>query len=81
LLAGAFGNYIQRKSAMRIGLLPEVPLERIHFVGNAASVGARMVLLSRHCRALAGQLARKIEYVEIAGEPQFQMIFAESILF
>jgi uncharacterized 2Fe-2S/4Fe-4S cluster protein (DUF4445 family) len=36
LLAGAFGNYIRKESALRIGLLPNVPPERIHFVGNAA---------------------------------------------
>ena len=36
-LAGAFGNYIRRQSALRIGLLPNVPVDRIHSVGNAAS--------------------------------------------
>jgi len=81
LLAGAFGNYIRRKSAMRIGLLPQVPIERIHFVGNAAGSGAQMVLSSAECRALAGHLAQKIEYVEIAHSPEFQMVFAESLLF
>jgi uncharacterized 2Fe-2S/4Fe-4S cluster protein (DUF4445 family) len=81
LLAGAFGNYIRRKSARQIGLLPNVPLERIHFVGNAASAGAQMVLTSRICRELAGKLARQIEYVEIAHDPAFTVEFAESMLF
>ena len=40
LLAGAFGNYIRRESALRIGLLPDVRIEKIHFVGNAAAAGA-----------------------------------------
>ena len=81
LLAGAFGNYIRPQSAMRIGLLPNVPLERIRFVGNAASSGAQMILLSRHCREKARELARKIEYIEIANELDFQTVFAESMSF
>ena len=80
-LAGAFGNYIRAESALRIGLLPAVPAERIHFVGNAASSGARMILLSRRYRELARELARKIEYVEIAHEPDFQDVFAEAMRF
>ena len=81
LLAGAFGNYIRRKNAVRIGLLPDIPHERIRFVGNAAGSGAQMILLSRQCRALAGQLARRIEYIEIAHEKQFSDVFADSMLF
>jgi len=81
LLAGAFGNYISQRSALRIGLLPAVQAEKIHFVGNAAAAGAQMILLSRQCRDQARELARKIEYVEIAHEPDFQMVFAESMSF
>jgi uncharacterized 2Fe-2S/4Fe-4S cluster protein (DUF4445 family) len=81
LLAGAFGNYIRRESALRIGLLPNLPLERIHFIGNAATSGAEMLLLSRKCRTQAKKLARKIQYVEIANEPDFQAVFAESMSF
>ncbi len=81
LIAGAFGNYIRRQSALRIGLLPAVEAEKIRFVGNAAAAGAQMILLSRQCRDEARELARKIEYVEIAHEPDFQMVFAESMSF
>ena len=81
LLAGAFGNYIRPESALRIGLLPYVPLERIHFVGNAAASGAQMLLLSHQFRALAHELAHKIEYVEIAHEEEFESIFADSMSF
>lgn len=77
LLAGAFGNYIRRESALRIGLLPNLPLERIHFIGNAAASGAEMILLSSKCRTQAKKLARKIKYVEIAHQPDFQDVFAE----
>jgi len=81
LLAGAFGNYIRRESALRIGLLPNLPLERIHFIGNAAASGAEMLLISRKCRTQAEKLARKIKYVEIAHEEDFESVFTDSILF
>lgn len=81
LLAGAFGNYIRPQNALRIGLLPAVGPEKIHFVGNAASSGAEMILVSRDCRERARELARRIEYVEIAHEPNFHDVFADSLLF
>ena len=80
-LAGAFGNYIRRESALRIGLLPKVPIEKIHFVGNAACSGAEMMLLSKQWRTEAEKLAAKIKYVEIAHEKDFTDIYAESMLF
>ncbi len=79
MLAGAFGNYIRPSSAIRIGLLPNVPLERIHFVGNAAASGAQMLLLCEECREKAARLARKIQYVEIAHEKDFADIFADAM--
>jgi uncharacterized 2Fe-2S/4Fe-4S cluster protein (DUF4445 family) len=81
LLAGAFGNYIRRESALRMGLLPDVPAERIHFVGNAACSGAEMILVSSNCRQMARELARKIEYIEIAHEKEFGHVFAEAMGF
>jgi uncharacterized 2Fe-2S/4Fe-4S cluster protein (DUF4445 family) len=80
-LAGAFGNYIRAESALRIGLLPDVPTERIHFVGNAAGSGAQMILLSGQYRQKAKELARKIEYIEIAHQPDFQYVFADCMAF
>jgi uncharacterized 2Fe-2S/4Fe-4S cluster protein (DUF4445 family) len=79
LLAGAFGNYIRPSSAVRIGLLPNVPLDRVHFVGNAAASGAQMLLLCEECRGKAARLARKIQYIEIAHEKDFADIFADAM--
>jgi uncharacterized 2Fe-2S/4Fe-4S cluster protein (DUF4445 family) len=81
LLAGAFGNYIRKESAVRIGLLPAVPLEKIHFVGNAAGTGAEIALVSQDGRKLAKHLAQEINYVEIAHETEFQMFFSEFLIF
>jgi len=80
-LAGAFGNYIRAESALRIGLLPLVPQESIYFVGNAAASGAQMILLSRQWRQLAVELAERIEYVEIAHEPDFTDVYADCMSF
>lgn len=80
LLAGAFGNYIRPASAVRIGLLPNVPIERIQSVGNAAATGAQMTLISEECRERAARLAKRIEYVEIAHEKGFSDYFAEAML-
>jgi len=81
LLAGAFGNYIQKSSAVTIGLLPAVPLERIHFVGNAASLGAMEILLDRGVRAGCEAMARRMEYVELATRAEFQDIYADCLMF
>jgi uncharacterized 2Fe-2S/4Fe-4S cluster protein (DUF4445 family) len=80
-MAGAFGNYIRPESAIRIGLLPNVPEQTFHFIGNAASSGAQMMLLCSDYRQKAQQLARKIEYVEIAHEKRFETVFAQSMAF
>jgi uncharacterized 2Fe-2S/4Fe-4S cluster protein (DUF4445 family) len=81
LLAGAFGNYIRRHQARRIGLLPAIPEERMHFVGNAASLGAKMVLLSRGERERASQLIRHAEHVDLSLDPEFQFEFGMAMIF
>lgn len=81
LLAGAFGNYIRIRSAMRIGLLPRIPEERIKFVGNAALTGAKMALLSGTAREAAGRIAREARHLELAALPDFTGVFAEHLFF
>ncbi len=81
MLAGGFGNYINIESAVRIHLLPELPIERIRYVGNAAALGAQMALLSETERNRTIALARSIEHVSLAARPDFQDIFIEAICF
>ncbi len=81
LLAGGFGNYLSAKSAVRIGLIPALPLERIRYVGNAAALGAQLALLSEPERARAESLARSIEHVSLASHPDFQEVFVEAMNF
>jgi len=74
-LAGAFGNYVDPQNAKIVGMYPDVPLERVEFVGNTAGSGARMTLLSADERERAEDLAKKIEYVELGADPNFQNEF------
>ncbi len=71
IVAGAFGSYLDIRSAMRIGMLPRLPRERYRQVGNAAGAGARQMLLSRERRGHAERLARHAEYLELAGQPEY----------
>lgn len=81
MLAGGFGNYLSVKSAVRIGLIPALPLERLRYVGNAAALGAQLALLSEPERARAETLARSIEHVSLAAHPDFQEVFVEAMNF
>lgn len=81
LLAGAFGNFIRRSNARRIGLLPNVEAEKIRFVGNAAGAGSHLSLISRKCREEAEIISKATHYIELAGRTDFQMEFAEAMLF
>lgn len=80
-LAGAFGNYIRKKNALRIGLLPKLSLQHIHFIGNAACSGAEMMLLSSKERTYASELAKRIEHIETAKEKDFEQIFTNQMGF
>jgi uncharacterized 2Fe-2S/4Fe-4S cluster protein (DUF4445 family) len=79
LLAGAFGNYIRRESAIAIGLVPDLPDDRIRSVGNAAGLGARLVLSSRSLRRRAEEVSRRVEHVELSEQEGFYDRFAEAM--
>ena len=81
MLCGGFGNYINTESAVAIRLLPDVDLDRITYVGNAAHLGAQMALLSERERLRAEELARRIEHVALAARPDFQDIFIDGMSF
>jgi len=81
LLAGAFGSYIVPKSACTIGLLPPVLLPKIRAVGNAAGSGAKLLSCSKQQQALAAQLVKEIEFLELASLPEFQRTFGKQTNF
>ena len=81
LLAGAFGNFIRRNMARRIGLLPDVPTDKILYIGNAAGAGARMALQSRKCKEEANRISERTQYLELAGRADFQSEFTDAMMF
>jgi len=76
IIAGAFGTYIDVQSAIAIGMLPPLPLERFQQVGNAAGTGARLALISQDRRRAALAIAAKDGYIELARIPDFNSKFA-----
>ncbi|MFW9977428.1 MAG: ASKHA domain-containing protein [Candidatus Thorarchaeota archaeon] len=81
LLAGAFGNYINPLAALRIGLIPEVPIEAVFQVGNTAGLGAKMMLLSSEMRHLSEKVVKGITHVELVDRREFEKVFIESTWF
>ncbi|MHC6179679.1 ASKHA domain-containing protein [Clostridium sp. JNZ X4-2] len=75
VLAGAFGNYINKESALVIGLFPDCDLKDVVTVGNAAGEGARIALLNTDKRTEAEKVSKDINFVESAAEKDFQIEF------
>ncbi len=72
VLAGAFGAHISAKHAMVLGMIPDVPLEKVTSAGNAAGTGARIALCNVGARREIEKVVRQITKVETAIEPKFQ---------
>ena len=81
LLAGSFGSYLSAASAVRIGLVPKVPVLRIVSAGNVAGEGAKMVLLSVREREGARTLLEEVRYVELSDRTDFNDLFVEQLAF
>ena len=81
VIAGAFGSYINVASAIAIGLLPQLALDRFRQVGNAAGAGVRQMLASRQMRKRARELAERCRYVELSTRGDFQKTFLRNIGF
>ncbi|HEY5421682.1 MAG TPA: ASKHA domain-containing protein, partial [Marmoricola sp.] len=81
LLAGSFGSYLSAASAVRIGLVPKLPVLRIVAAGNVAGEGAKMALLSIRERAGALALLEEVTYVELSDRPDFNDRFVDLLAF
>jgi len=74
-LAGGFGNFLNTKQAVVVGMLPDVPLEKIRFVGNTAIAGAVTVLLSRQALEISEQIAQSMTYFDLMSHPAYMEEF------
>ncbi len=81
IVAGAFGTYMDLRSAVRIGMFPGLPMERYSQVGNAAGSGARQMLISGKLRRRSEKFAGEMTYVELTSHPQFKAVFLGAMNF
>jgi uncharacterized 2Fe-2S/4Fe-4S cluster protein (DUF4445 family) len=81
VVAGAFGNYIDPENARTIGMYPDIPLEKVEFVGNLAGTGARMSLISKEMREKTELISERVNYLELAIDKIFQDEYLNSFYF
>jgi uncharacterized 2Fe-2S/4Fe-4S cluster protein (DUF4445 family) len=81
LLGGSFGSYLTAASAVRIGLVPPLPLVRIVAAGNVAGEGAKIAALSVTERAAANAVLDAVDYVELSGRADFNDLFIDQLAF
>ncbi len=80
VVAGAFGTYLDVDSALAVGMFPPLPRECFVQVGNAAGMGAKLALVSRRCRQIAGEIAHRVEYVELTTHSRFVEAYTRALM-
>ena len=70
-IAGGFGRFLDLDAAITIGLLPDLPQDRFHFIGNASLAGSRMALVSEKHRERQYKQARRMTYLELTTDPSY----------
>lgn len=79
LIGGAFGKYINVENAVKIGLMPDLPWDRFHFLGNTSVLGAYMALLSTEARARVRAAAERMTYIELSADNTFYDAFTAAL--
>ncbi len=74
-LAGGFGNYLNVRNAITIGMLPDMPASRIKFVGNTSLTGAKMALLSEEAFETVQSIASQMTYFDLMGNQKYMEEF------
>lgn len=77
-VAGGFGHHLDPAKAVAIGMLPDVPADRIRFVGNSSVAGAKMAALSRAAYARAGEIAGRMTYFDLMTHPGYMDAFIQA---
>lgn len=71
LIAGGFGSYLDRDKAKVLGLIPDIPSEKIKFVGNTSIIGAKMGLLSRRAYEESQEISESVTYYDLIDYPNY----------
>ena len=80
-IAGGFGNYLNIKSAQRIGLLPRIDVDKVKYVGNSSLKGATKTLLDSSLTSLIDGIAAEVGHIDLSMDLDFQMEFASAMIF
>jgi uncharacterized 2Fe-2S/4Fe-4S cluster protein (DUF4445 family) len=80
-VAGAFGNFLNLANAVFIGLLPDIPPERLRFVGNTSLAGAKLAALSTEAYEEMARIAERMTYFELSTDPTFMDQFVSACFF
>jgi uncharacterized 2Fe-2S/4Fe-4S cluster protein (DUF4445 family) len=78
-ISGGFGNYLNIRHAICLGLLPDLPPEKITFIGNGSVRGAKRILLSRAAADGARRIARMMTYFELSADGHFMDEFSAAM--
>jgi uncharacterized 2Fe-2S/4Fe-4S cluster protein (DUF4445 family) len=81
VVSGTFGTYLDLSSAAKVGMMPDLPLDRFRQVGNAAGIGVKYILLSSQARAKMNQIRNTMRHIELVREPDFQEIYLLELSF
>ncbi len=70
-IAGGFGRFLDLGKAKIIGLVPDLPLEKFHYIGNSSLMGSYMVLVSSEFRHKQTEIAKRMTYMELSTDPAY----------
>ena len=79
IIAGAFGTYIDVPNAIKVGMFPDIPIDRFQQIGNAAGMGAVQALVSANHRQLIKDVIKDIDYIELTTYEEFQKEFVKAM--
>ena len=79
IIGGSFGKHINVEKAIQIGLLPDMPWEKFHFLGNTSIKGAYLALLETSQRERITDIARRMTYIELSADNTFYEAFTSAL--
>ncbi|NUQ37617.1 MAG: DUF4445 domain-containing protein [Caldilineales bacterium] len=79
LIGGSFGKYINVEKAIQIGLLPDMPWDKFHFLGNTSVLGAYRALLDRSAHGRVQDIASRMTYIELSADNRFYEAFTSAL--
>jgi uncharacterized 2Fe-2S/4Fe-4S cluster protein (DUF4445 family) len=79
MIGGSFGKYINVEKAVEIGLLPDMPWDRFHFLGNTSVKGAYLALIDHRLRQRVTEVASRMTYIELSADNKFYDAFMSAM--